>query len=126
MKRCIFGAALLVALGLGCLWTGTALSRFIRPLCNQLALAREEALAQSWDDAADHALAAQRDWQGSWHALAAAADHTPLEDIDDLFAQLGIYGRLRQEDTFAALCAQLERRLEAVENAHSLRWWNFL
>ena len=126
MKRCIFGAALLVAVGLGCLWTGAALGRFTRPLCTQLALAREEALSDSWDDAADHALAAQKSWQGSWHALASAADHTPLEDIDDLFAQLGIYGRLKKEEDFAALCAQLERRLEAVANAHKFSWWNFL
>ena len=29
MRRCIFGAALLAAIGLVCLWTGAALNRFM-------------------------------------------------------------------------------------------------
>ena len=125
MRRCIFGAVLLVAIGLGCLWTGSALHRFTGPVCRDLELAREEALAGSWDGAKEHSLAAQKAWTGKWHGLASAADHTPLEDIDDLFAQLEVYRRLEKDDEFAALCAQLSRRLEAVGNAHALNWWNF-
>lgn len=125
MRRCIFGAALLVAVGLVCLWAGSAMNRNTQPIRRQLALAREEALADCWEEAADHVLSARKAWQGSWHALASAADHTPLEDIDDLFAQLGIYGRLKKGEDFAALCTQLEHRLEAVANAHKFSWWNF-
>ena len=126
MRRCIFGAALLVAIGLGCLWAGSALGRFTEPVCRDLELAREEALAGSWDGAKEHSLAAQKAWTGKWHGLASAADHTPLEDIDDLFARLEVFRQLEKDDEFAALCAQLSRRLEAVGNAHTLSWWNFL
>ena len=126
MKRCAFGAAVLLAVGLVCLWTGWMLNRFAEPVCRELRLAREEALAESWEEASFHALAAETAWEGKWHNLASAADHTPLEDIDDLFARLRVFRRLKKSDEFAALCAQLECRLEAVSNAHALSWWNFL
>ena len=125
MRRCIFGAALLAAIGMVCLWTGAALNRFMEPVCRDLEQACEEALAENWNMASAHALAAEAAWEGKWHGLASAADQTPLEDIDDLFARLGIYRRLEKSDEFAAICAQLSRRLKAVSNAHALNWWNF-
>lgn len=125
MRRCIFGAALLVAIGLGCLWAGSALGRFTEPVCRDLELAREEALAGSWGGAKEHSLAAQKAWTGKWHGLASAADHTPLEDIDDLFAQLSLCRRMEKKEDFPVLCAQLSRRLQAVSRAHALNWWNF-
>ena len=125
MKRCIFGAVLLAAVGLACLWTGAALNRFTEPVCRNLEQAQEAALAGDWERAAENALAAENAWAEKWHGLASAADHTPLEDIDDLFARLEVFRRLEKDDEFAALCAQLSRRLEAVGNAHTLSWWNF-
>ena len=125
MRRCIFGAVLLLAIGLGCLWAGSALGRFTEPVCRDLELAREEALAGSWDGAKEHSLAAQKAWTGKWHGLASAADHTPLEDIDDLFAQLSLCRRMEKKEDFPVLCAQLSRRLQAVSNAHAPDWWNF-
>ena len=125
MRRCIFGAALLAAIGLVCLWTGAALNRFTEPVCRNLEQACEEALAENWDMASAHALAAEAAWEGKWHGLASAADHTPLEDIDDLFAQLSLCRRMEKKEDFPVLCAQLSRRLQAVSCAHALNWWNF-
>ena len=125
MKRCIFGAALLIVIGVVCLWTGAALNRFTEPVCQNLERAREAALAEDWDRAAAHALAAETAWEGKWHGLASAADHTPLEDIDDLFAQLSLCRRMEKKEDFPVLCAQLSRRLQAVSRAHALNWWNF-
>ena len=125
MKRCIFGAVLLVAVGLACLWAGAALNRFTEPVCRNLERAQEAALAEDWDKAAAHALAAETVWEGKWHGLASAADHTPLEDIDDLFAQLSLCRRMEKKEDFVILCAQLRRRLQAVSRAHALNWWNF-
>ena len=125
MKRCIFGAVLLAAVGLACLWTGAALNRFTEPVCRNLEQAQEAALAGDWERAAENALAAENAWAEKWHGLASAADHTPLEDIDDLFAQLSMCRSLEKKEDFAILCAQLKRRLEAVSNAHTLSWWNF-
>ena len=125
MKRCIFGAVLLVAVGLACLWAGAALNRFTEPVCRNLERAQEAALAEDWEQAAAHALAAETAWEGKWHNLASAADHTPLEDIDDLFAQLSLCRRMEKKEDFPVLCAQLRRRLQAVSSAHALTWWNF-
>ena len=125
MKRCIFGAVLLVAVGLACLWAGAALNRFTEPVCRNLERAQEAALAEDWEQAAAHALAAETAWEGKWHGLASAADHTPLEDIDDLFAQLSLCRRMEKKEDFPVLCAQLRRRLQAVSSAHALTWWNF-
>ena len=125
MKRCIFGAVLLAIVGLACLWAGAALNRFTEPVCRNLERAQEAALAADWDKAAAHALAAETAWEGKWHGLASAADHTPLEDIDDLFAQLSLCRRMEKEEDFPVLCAQLRRRLQAVSSAHTLNWWNF-
>lgn len=125
MKRCVFGAALLIAIGLGCLATGAAMERITEPPRTRLALAKEEALCGRWETAGHHALVAQRQWQARRNTLALAADHTPLEDIDDLFAQLSVCSAEKERKDFATLCAQLEHRLEAVSNAHRLTWWNF-
>ena len=94
-------------------------------MCRELRLAREEALAENWEEASLHALAAETAWEGKWHNLASAADHTPLEDIDDLFAQLSLCRRMEKKEDFPVLCAQLRRRLQAVSSAHALTWWNF-
>lgn len=126
MKRCVFGAVLLVVIGLGCLWAGAALEQTTAPMCSRLERAREAALAGDWDAAAAQGLAVEAAWAKHRSSLAAAADHTPLEDIDDLFAQLALCRRLEKKEDFAILCAQLKCRLEAVANAHSLNWWNFL
>ena len=125
MKRCIFGAVLLVAVGLACLWAGAALNRFTEPVCRNLERAQEAALAEDWDKAAAHALAGETAGEGKWDGLACAADHTPLEDIDDLFAQLSLCRRMEKKEDFPVLCAQLRRRLQAVSRAHALNWWNF-
>ena len=125
MKRCIFGAVLLAAVGLACLWTGAALNRFTEPVCRTLERAQEAALAGDWERAAKNALAAENAWAEKWHGLASAADHTPLEDIDDLFAQLSLCRRMEKKEDFPVLCAQLSRRLQAVSNAHAPDWWNF-
>ena len=125
MTRWRFGAVLLVAVGLACLWAGAALNRFTEPVCRNLERAQEAALAEDWEQAAAHALAAETAWAGKWHGLASAADHTPLEDIDDLFAQLSLCRRMEKKEDFVILCAQLRRRLQAVSSAHTLTWWNF-
>ena len=125
MKRCVFGAVLLMIMGLGCLWAGACVEETTAPLCSQLEKAKQEALADHWDAAAACAIAAENGWEAHRRSLAAAADHTPLEDIDDLFAQLAVCRRLEKREDFAILCAQLSRRLEAVSNAHTLSWRNF-
>ena len=52
------------------------------------------------------------------------ADHTPMEEIDALFAQVEVYAAAREETDFAAGCAALSRKVEAMGLAHGASWWN--
>ena len=53
-----------------------------------------------------------------------AANHTPMEEIDALFAEVEVYAAAREETDFAAGCAALSRKMEAMGQAHGASWWN--
>ena len=126
MKRGWIGLALLVALLLSSLFAAEMMEEFHEDSAKKLT----RASAYAWEDnrapARELAFQAMKQWQEHREFTAAFADHEPMEDVDCLFAQLPAYAR--QEDTahFAAICAELSKRLEAVSNAHSFRWWNVL
>ena len=60
------------------------------------------------------------------HSSYSGDSHTPMEEIDALFAQVEVYAAAREEAEFAAGCAELSRRMEAMANAHGAQWWNVL
>ena len=126
MKRGWIGVGLLtVILILGFLtswWMGKTHSR----IAVDLDRAAGYALAENWEQAAAYAQKAKNHWQKRWHFSAAFADHEPMENIDSQLSQLSFLASARDEVTFAALCAQLSRQMEAMGEAHSLNWWNLL
>ena len=105
MKRCWFGAAVLVLLlilGLLCsAWTG----RFFREEAQRLDLAADAGP----EEAMVLARTAQSRWERRRRLYAALYDHTPLEEIDTLFALLD-----PQADTFRENCIRLSRALYAL------------
>lgn len=126
MRRCYFGAALLVAL-LGVSLLATAkMSRLHTAIANELASAASESLlgetARS-DDAIRHAREA---WEKNWHLSAALSDHEPMEEVDALFAELEVYRATRDIEAVAAVCAQLSSAIDALGDAHECTWWNLL
>lgn len=126
MQRLWIGIALLIILlGLG-LWTAIAMDKIHQPIAALLNQAAEAALQEDWQDAAALALDAKGEWERHWSAIASVADHTPMDEIDGLFAQLPIFAREEEKSDFAAVCAQLARLTQAMGNAHSLNWWNLL
>ena len=126
MKRGWIGLALLAALLASCLFTARKMEEFHRDGAQMLTRAGAYALEDNWAPARELAFQTMKQWQEHREFTAAFADHEPMEDVDCLFAQLPAYAR--QEDTahFAAICAELSMRLEAVRNAHSFLWWNVL
>lgn len=96
------------------------------PIAAALAAAGENARSGHWEAAKQYADAAAGRWQESWHLTAAFADHGPMEDIDALMAQLPSYLHQQDETEFTALCAELIRRINAMVDAHTLKWWNLL
>ncbi len=126
MKRFWIGVGvlcMLLALGGGVAWGMEAIHD---PLVTQLQQAQAAAAAEDWATATALSQSALQRWQ-TWHRFTAAfADHAPMDEIDSLFAELQVYAQARNEDHFAALCAQLAQLAHAMAESHSPNWWNLL
>ena len=126
MKRGWIGLALLVVLLVSGLLTAKKMEQFHTDGVKKLTRAGVYALEENWGPARELAFQAMKQWQEHREFTAAFADHEPMEDVDCLFAQLPAYAREEDAAHFAAICAELAKRLEAVSNAHSFLWWNVL
>ena len=124
MKRSRFGFGLLLVLlilgAVSALWMVKA----TEPMSARMEQAGNAALDKDWDLAQRTAGDVRQDWDRRFSFFAALTDHEPMENINGLFAQLEVYGQRRDPQGFAAVCAQLARDLEAIGEAHSLKWWN--
>lgn len=126
MKRCWFGAILLLillAVGLLATW---GMNAWHDPISDDLERAAEAALDEEWHRAEQLTARARKRWEKHWNFSAAFADHEPMEEIDAAFAQLEIYSQARDQVSLAAACAALARQVEAMGDAHGLTWWNLL
>lgn len=126
MKRLWIGAVTLAVLLGACLWTSYAMDAVHGPISDQLDKAADAALAEDWAQATALAAEARAEWDRSWRMTASVADHTPMDEVDGLFAQLPAYARDEEAVHFAATCAQLSRLVAAMGEAHSFNWWNLL
>ena len=126
MKRGIFGlCTLLVFLFLG-LWGSYAMGDFHGPISDSLEQAGQAALAGDMANAVQTAKAAQRKWENGWSRVAVLADHTPMDEIDGMFARLEMYAQAGNTADFAAHCNQLAVLITATAEAHELSWRNLL
>ncbi len=126
MKRGWIGLGLLLVLLAGSIAVTCAMDSQHAPMARDLEAASDLALAGEWEKASALAEKTRAEWEEKWNFDAAFADHEPMEAIDGLFAQADVYARTREEISFAAVCAELARRLEAMGDAHGLTWWNLL
>ena len=126
MKRSWIGAGMLgVLLALGLLSARTMVS-IHEPISRDLTTAGEYALTENWEQALAFSRQAAQSWEQTEIFRACFADHNPTEEIDACFAQLEIYGRMKEETAFAAACGETARKISAVGEAHKLIWQNFL
>lgn len=88
--------------------------------------AAEKTLAGDFAGGIALGLEARARWQRQWKGTAAIADHSPMDDVDALFAEMEVYARSGEPPHFAACCKELSQRLEAIADAHRLSWWNVL
>lgn len=115
--------AALLALGVGILGRMDAVHR---QAARRLEQAAEAALAGDWETALQNADAARSSWQRHRNFTASVADHTPMDEIEGLYAELTVYVREADQAHFAAICLQLARLSEAMADSHSPTWWNLL
>lgn len=124
MKRSIFGISLLIVLlilSLGVTWLMT---RIHEPIARELEQAVELAAAGDWAEARALADKARQDWERVEPWSACFADHNPMEQINQEFAQLKVYGDSGEPMAFAAACSSLAEKLQAMSDAHGLQWRN--
>ena len=126
MKRLWIGVAVLLvllAVGIGLSYGMTVLHDDIRM---ELSNAAEAARQGDMEKALQRGDAAREVWERWRRFSASLADHEPLEEMDSLFHELELYGKLRLPVDYAAVCVRLAEISGAVSEAYSLTWWNFL
>ena len=120
------GIGLLLILLLGGLLSGWLMGHQHRQIAGQLEDSAWLALSGQLSNARETAEQAYQQWQKGWPLRAVLGDHTPMEEIDDLFARLRIDGAAGDGTEFARTCSTLSCRMEAMGRAHRLSWWNIL
>lgn len=126
MKRMWVGIVLLLLLLGGGLGVSCAMDRAHAPMIRELEAAVQAALTDDWQQAQACTFAARSGWEKNWKKVASLADHSPMEEIDGLFAQLEVFLVTREDVHFASTCAQLCKLLRAMSEAHAVSWQNLL
>ena len=126
MKRSKFGLGLLIALLILGILSTWAMGRTTAPITETVRQAGEAGFREDWPLAEEKMGEARARWEKRYPLCASLTDHEPMEEINSLFAQLAVYGESRDGQNFAAVCALLAENLEAIGEAHMLKWWNVL
>lgn len=126
MKRIYIGIGLLIVLLVLGIWIASAADKAHAPGAVDLEHASQLVLEGSWDKAEALAKRARETWQKKWCFTASVSDHEPMDEIDALFARLSVYARTQDAKDYAAVCAELSERLEAMSQAHAFSWWNLM
>ena len=126
MKRCRFGLGLLLGLLVLGAVSAWGMGKGLDPMTEGIRQAGDAALREDWDTAQALSADVKEQWEKGFPYLASLSDHEPMENINGLFAQLEVYAQSRDPQNFAAVCGQLAQDLEAMGEAHSLKWWNIL
>lgn len=124
--RIYFGLGLLFLFLVGGLYAAGATERICTPISEQLEQACDYAFAGQIDTAGDLTRQANTQWEKHWHQLAIVADHSPMDEIDGLFAQANMYARMGSATDLSATCARISKLVDAIAEAHSLTWWNLI
>ncbi len=126
MKRLWIGLIILALLLAGCLAISTAMTNIHSPMAADWDLAAQKALLGDWPTALSLMQRANGRWHKYHNFIAAFADHTPMDEIDTLLEELGVYALSRENPHFSATCTHLSFMAEAMSENHLLRWWNLL
>ncbi len=126
MKRLWLGIGILAVLLALCSAVTLSMERIHSPIAEDLSRAAEAAQKEDWGKANALAGAARARWEQYWHFTAMVADHTPMDELDGLFAELEIYGREQEMPHFAATCAHLRQLSQAMADSHTPSWWNLI
>ena len=126
LGREVLGPGLLAGLLLAGLLSSWEMSTTHYSISRQVEDAAWLALSEDWEAARSAAAAAESRWEQHRDLSSLLADHTPMEQIDALFARMDLYSAARDREEFAAACGELSRYVKAMGDAHRLTWQNLL
>ena len=125
-KRFYFGMGILLFFLILGLFVSWGMQEAVRPVTRLLEQAAEAAHSGETARAARLAQQARDLWDDRWGGMALAADHEPMDEIDGLFAQIVFFAHARDGQRLGACCARVAELVEAMADAHTLRWRNVL
>lgn len=126
MKRGVWGIGILLALLVFGIATSTAMRSIHRDIGQHLQLAQAAAAAEQWQTAETEVRQAVSAWR-RFHAFTATfADHTPMDEMDGLFAELEVFLKKRESPHFEAVCGRLVLQAQAMADSHGIQWWSIL
>ena len=119
-KHFWWGCLLLAILLAGTAWIGFGMEKANAPIRALLEQAQQAAHRQQLDRAM--ALVAQADalWDSEEGFVSAVADHTPMDQIRELFAEAMLFGQGGDSVHFSTVCARLSSLLADLIDAHKL------
>lgn len=126
MGRGWFGFGILIAFLILGFITAEVTDNVHLPTEKLLVQAAEKTLSGDFEEAVDLGLQAKSRWDSHWNRTAAVADHSPMDEVDALFAEMEVYAKTEEKPHFAACCQELSQRIRAFADAHRFRWWNIL
>ncbi len=126
MKRLWIGISILALLLVCSYLIHASMAHIHTPIAQTLEQAANAALKEDWATAEQLAHTAAARWSRYHRFTAAFADHTPMDELDGLFAQLPVYAQQRENPHFSATCKQLSFLAAAMAESHRLSWWNLL
>lgn len=125
-RRFYLGVGILVFFLVLGIFVTLGLAHIHEPIAQDLEQASRIALAGDLEAGTQLALQAKGSWQRYWGCTASVADHTPMDEIDSLFAEMEVFALAQDPEHFAACCAQLARLVQSVADAHNPAWENLL
>lgn len=126
MKRFLIGVTVLALLLGVSLFVAFHTENMYKPMIRLLQEAERIAMDGDFAVAKSRAEEARKLWDRHKNTTATVADHTPMEEIDHLFAETKVYAAAEEIPHFAACCAQLAAMVQAMGDAHAPNLWNLL
>jgi hypothetical protein len=126
MRRAYLGLGILATLLALCIGIWWGMDRVHGGIADLLIQGQAAAEKDDWQGAETFALQARARWEQHHRFTAAFADHTPMDEMDGLFAELEVFLQNRESPHFESTCARLILLTRAMADSHGVQWWNVL
>ena len=125
-KRFYWGTGILALLLILSILGAVCMKSIHHPGEEDLQAAAELALTENVSEAIALAEKARENWNRWRPFTAALADHTPMDETENRFAEMEVFAAAEESVHFSACCLELSNMLKAMYDAHCFTLWNIL